>query len=85
MDIRVALMAALRVIFGLISLTAGLMMLKKDIAFAVRANGIIGSIGPFIFLAVSALGIAGLGSSLNPGRLIMLIAGIGFVFWGTRC
>lgn len=78
-------MAALRVIFGLLSLTAGLLMLKKDIAFAVRANGIIGSIGPFIFLAVSALGIAGLSGSLDPVRLIMLLSGIVFVFWGTRC
>jgi hypothetical protein len=78
-------MAVLRVLFGLISLTAGLMMMKKDIAFAVRANGIIGSIGPFIFLTVSALGIAGLSSSINPVSLIMLLAGIGFVFWGTRC
>ncbi|MBS4031941.1 MAG: DUF2619 domain-containing protein [Clostridiales bacterium] len=85
MDIRIAFMAVLRITFGLISLVAGLLMLKKDIAFAVRANGIIGSIGPFIFLSVSALGIAGLSSSLNPVNLMMLLTGIGFVFWGTRC
>lgn len=85
MDIRVALMALIRVSFGLASLVGGLLMLiKNDIQLAIRINSIIGSIGPLIFLSVSALGVVGLSNAVHPGRLALLLTGVLLVFWETQ-
>lgn len=85
MDTRVAAMAAIRMLFGLISLSGGYLMIRfNDLQQAVRINGIIGSIGPFVLLLVSAIGVAGLATQMDMRKLTLLVAGIVLILLGTR-
>ncbi len=78
-------MAALRVFFGLLGLVgAGLMLCRQDLATALRINTMLGSIGPFVFLTVSLLGISALASEILPSRLALIIVGVACVLLGTR-
>lgn len=85
MDTRVAAMAAIRMLFGLISLSGGYLMLRfNDLQQAVRINGIIGSIGPVVLLLVSAIGVAGLATQMEMKKIVLLVAGIVLILLGTR-
>lgn len=78
-------MVALRVFFGLLGLVgAVLMLLRQDLATALRINTALGSIGPFVFLSVSLLGISGLASEMQPSRLALVVVGVICVLLGTR-
>lgn len=85
MDTKVAAMAAIRMLFGLISLSGGYLMFRfNDLQQAVRINSIIGSIGPFVLLLVSAIGVAGLANQLDFKKIALLVAGIILILMGTR-
>jgi len=85
MDRRVVIMAVIRALFGLISLTGSIMMfLLNDLTQAIRINGIIGSMGPFVLLLVSAIGIAGVAAQMDIRKVILILAGVIFIILGTR-
>jgi hypothetical protein len=85
MDSKVIVMGVTRVIFGLLSLSGGLLMFYfNDLAQSVRINGILGSIGPFVFISVSAIGLIGLSAQIDPRKLIMLVAGVILILIGSR-
>lgn len=85
MDTKVVAMAAIRMLFGLISLSGGYLMFRfNDLQQAVRINSIIGSIGPFVLLLVSAIGVAGLATQLDFKKIALLVAGIILILMGTR-
>ena len=85
MDTKVLAMALIRVFFGLLSLAGGYMMFRlNDIQQAVRINGILGSIGPFVLLSVSAIGIAGLATQLDIRKILMVVVGVMLIMMGTR-
>ncbi|MCL6631643.1 MAG: YqhV family protein [Alicyclobacillus herbarius] len=78
-------MAGLRTISGLIELTAAMLMLYAGTAAkALQINGALALVGPFILVAVTALGLAGLASELNWGRLIWILVGVGCILYGAR-
>ncbi len=85
MDPKIIMMSLARVIFGLLSLTGGILMFYlNDVAQSVRINAILGSIGPFVFLGVSTIGLVGLSSQLDPRKMTMLVAGVTLVLIGSR-
>lgn len=85
MNKMVVAMAVTRALFGLVSLTGGLLMfLSNDLQQAVKINSVIGSIGPFVFLLVSAIGLAGLAGQLETKKMLLLLAGVTFILLGTR-
>jgi hypothetical protein len=84
-DGKVIVMGLTRVFFGILSLGGGLLMFYfNDLSQSVRINGILGSIGPFVFLSVSAIGLIGLSAQLDPRKLAMLLAGTTLILLGTR-
>ncbi|MBS4031943.1 MAG: DUF2619 domain-containing protein [Clostridiales bacterium] len=85
MDARVKLMGLTRVIYGLLGLTGGLLIFYfNDLQQAILINGILGSIGPFVFLSVSALGIAALRAKMDKRKLLLLILGVTLIMLGIR-
>jgi hypothetical protein len=78
-------MAGLRVLFGMMGLGgAALMLWYNDVSVAVRINAVLGSVGPFVFLGVSLLGIAGMAGEIPVQRLVLVAAGGTLVLLGTR-
>ena len=85
MDTKVTVMAITRLIYGLISLSGGLLIFYfKDLQHAMKINAFMGSLGPFVFLGVSLIGIAGLATQLDFRKLITLIIGVTLIMLGTR-
>ncbi|MEW6523844.1 MAG: DUF2619 domain-containing protein [Bacillota bacterium] len=85
MNRTVLVMFAIRFAFGLFNLAAAAFMLRLGrIDSAVRINALIGSIGPVVFLVVSALGLLGLAAAVSPAKLALVGAGVVLMFLGTR-
>ncbi len=85
MDSKILVMGLSRVIFGLLSLGGGLLMFYfNDLTQSVRINAILGSIGPFVFIGVSAIGLIGLSAQLDPRKMVMLLAGVILIMLGAR-
>ncbi|MDK2835385.1 MAG: hypothetical protein PWP21_162 [Thermosediminibacterales bacterium] len=81
----VSQMALLRLIFGLMSLTAAFLMIKfNDVKIALKINGILGSIGPFVFLTVSGIGILNLKDEIPFIKITIIVIGIGLIMIGTK-
>ena len=77
--------AVTRFLFGLINFIWVFFMLRYNTPEqALRVNGIIGSIGPFVFLFVSMVGLAGMAGKISTQKMILLIAGIILIWLGTK-
>ncbi|MEW6244762.1 MAG: DUF2619 domain-containing protein [Bacillota bacterium] len=85
MNKTVLTMALIRAFFGLLGLLGALLMLRyNDVRSAVRINGVIGSIGPLVFLSVSLIGVSGLASSVPLSKLCLVLLGVGLIVLGTK-
>ncbi len=85
MNKTVMTMAITRFIFGIANLTAAFLMLKfGKVEKALAINGVLGSIGPFIFLSVSAIGISSIAGKIPVVKLVMIIVAIILIFFSTR-
>jgi len=81
----VAGMALFRLIAGSIELTAALLMLRlRRVDAAFQINAVLGLIGPFMFLAVSSLGLIGLAGRISYVKLAMIIAGVLLILLAAR-
>lgn len=65
-------------------LGAFLILRSVRVENAVRINALLGMTGPFIFLAVTALGLAGMAHRLDLGRTLLLLGGIALILSATR-
>ena len=84
-DHLVLAMASLRVLFGIMGLGgAALMLWYNDVTTAVRINAVLGSVGPFTFLVVSLMGVAGMAGQIPVQRLVLVGVGVTMVLLGTR-
>lgn len=82
---NVVAMSILRYFFGVANLVVATLMWRWGRAdSALRLNAILGAIGPFVFLIVSLLGIAGLAGKVSPVKLGLTLAGVVLMFLGTR-
>lgn len=80
MGIRLA-----RGISAAIEVTALLLLLRmENIGDMVRLNGLLGMVGPVIFITVSALGLAGSIGAIQPAKLALIAAGVVLIVLGTR-
>lgn len=85
MDKRVRIMGIIRITYGLLGLLGGLLIYYlNDLKQALLINGILGSVGPFVFICVSALGISAVCSKVNRRKLVFLAVGMFLVLAATR-
>jgi len=68
-----------------IEVSAVLLLLRmQDVRPMLRLNSALGLVGPLIFIAVSAMGLAeGLGK-IHPQKLLLILTGVVLVVLGTR-
>lgn len=82
------MMMGIRLARGLsaaIEVTAVLLLLRmNDISSMVRLNGMLGMVGPIIFITVSALGLAGSIGAVQLPKLALIAAGVVLIVLGTR-
>ncbi|HWI66245.1 MAG TPA: DUF2619 domain-containing protein [Symbiobacteriaceae bacterium] len=82
------MMLGIRLARGLsatIEVTALLLLLRMDnVPAMLRLNGMLGMVGPVIFITVSALGLAGSIGALQPQKLAMIAGGVILIILGTR-
>jgi len=84
-DNYVATMGVTRLINGCLNIALALLMFKYNTpGSALRLNGILGSVGPFVFIFVSAVGMAGLASKIPYPKLALIGLGVLLIIAGTR-
>jgi len=85
MDKYVLTMGLTRFILGLINLSGALLMFRyQTVENALRINGILGSIGPFVLLFVSSVGLAGLAGQIPISKVALILLGVVCILLGTR-
>ena len=78
-------MAIIRVISGLLEIGVAMVFLKLGkVESALRMNTFLGLVGPLVFLAVSALGIAAVAVKLSWPKIALICVGIILVLFGTK-
>lgn len=78
-------MALIRLIFGTLGIIGALLMLRYGtVQNAIKVNTILGSIGPFIFISVSLLGLTEMVGKVSITKMGMIVAGVILILWGTR-
>ena len=84
-DKHVAGMALLRIISGIIEFSAAMLMLKLNkVDQAMKINALLAVIGPTVLILVTAIGIAGLAGKISFSKMMFVILGVGFIFYGVQ-
>ena len=84
-DPLVTSMAAMRFVSSAIECTAAIFMLRVGrVETALRINGLLGLVGPFILIAVTTLGVVGLAGKLQVGKIVLVFAGVYLILYGSR-
>lgn len=85
LDKHVLAMASLRLLSGLIELSAALLMLKLNrVEAALKVNAVLALVGPTIMWTVMALGLWGLAGRIPLSKMLIIIMGVGLIFYGVR-
>jgi hypothetical protein len=75
----------MRVLSACVEVGAAIMLLRmNDVRSMIRLNGMLGLVGPFIFIGVSALGLSASLGKVQPTKLGVILLGVILVLWGTR-
>jgi hypothetical protein len=71
--------------FGLMNVAAAFLMYQfKTAESALQLNGLVGSVGPFVQIAVGAMGIAGMAArKITLRQAVLLCAGMACLLVGT--
>lgn len=84
-DKHVVGMALLRILSGLIEFSAAMLMLKLNrVEQALKVNAALALVGPTVMMAVMALGLAGLAGKIPLPKLLIIILGVGLIFYGVN-
>jgi hypothetical protein len=82
-DKYVLSMAAMRVLSGLIEMSAAILMLKLNrVDQALKINALLALIGPLVLLLVFAIGMAGLAGKIPLHKMIIIGLGVCLIFYG---
>ncbi|WAH39189.1 YqhV family protein [Alicyclobacillus dauci] len=78
-------MASLRFMSGLVEVTGGLLMLYFGTAErSLQVNATLALVGPFVLIAVTAFGVAGIAGEVSLRRIVLLLIGVGFILYASR-
>ncbi|MHB1125603.1 MAG: YqhV family protein [Bacillota bacterium] len=78
-------MALIRILSGTIELCAAMLMLKYSrVDTALKINSVLALIGPMVLFSVTALGLSGLAGKISLPRMMMIILGVGLIFYAVN-
>jgi hypothetical protein len=76
-------MAIIRFLFGLLGIAGAFLMLKfRTVENAIKINGLLGSIGPFVFIGVSLLGLTQMLGRVSMLKIGAIVVGMAMILWG---
>ncbi|MFD0711042.1 YqhV family protein [Paenibacillus sp. GCM10027626] len=79
----VLMMSSLRVLSGLIEISAALLMLRlNQIDRALAVNASLALVGPLILITTTTIGLIGMADKLSLGKLAWIVAGVGCLLIG---
>ena len=85
LDRYVGGMALIRFLSAAIELSAAMLMLKLNrVDRALQVNAVLALVGPTIFLSVTAVGLFGLAGKVPLSKMLIIILGVGLIFYGIR-
>lgn len=74
-----------RALSALVEVSAVVLLFRMNsVGAMLRLNGMLGLVGPLIFITVSALGLADSVGKLPFSRLGLVLLGVCLILWGTR-
>lgn len=80
----VLVMGVLRIISGVIELTAAILILFiQDLRTAMMINAILAIVGPIILVVTMSVGLIGLAGDLSIVKIIFIMIGVAFILIGT--
>lgn len=75
----------MRLLSACAEVTVAILLLRiTDVRVMIRLNGLLGLVGPLIFITVSSLGLAASLGKVQTGKLGLILLGVVLVLWGTR-
>ncbi|MHB1420902.1 MAG: YqhV family protein [Bacillota bacterium] len=78
-------MALIRIFSGTIEFGAALLMLKLNrVDQALKINSVLALVGPIVLFSVTALGLAGLAGKISLSRMLLIILGVGIIFYAIN-
>nr|WP_205619893.1 YqhV family protein [Calidifontibacillus oryziterrae] len=82
-DTTVMSMAGLRILSGLIELSAAItMLLLNDVKKAIAVNALLAIVGPIILITTMTIGLVSLADQLSYSKLIYIGLGVGLILYG---
>ncbi|MBF0709222.1 DUF2619 domain-containing protein [Guptibacillus hwajinpoensis] len=80
----VLVMGVLRILSGVIELTAAILILFiQDLRTAMMINAILAIVGPIILVVTMSVGLIGLAGDLSIMKIIFIMIGVAFILIGT--
>ncbi|WP_371018271.1 DUF2619 domain-containing protein [Pseudalkalibacillus sp. JSM 102089] len=80
----VLVMGVLRILSGVIELTAAILILFiQDLRTAMMINAILAIVGPIILIVTMSVGLIGLAGDLSIMKIIFIMIGVAFILIGT--
>ncbi|MGG1686616.1 DUF2619 domain-containing protein [Pseudalkalibacillus sp. NRS-1564] len=80
----VLVMGVLRILSGVIELTAAILILFiQDLRIAMMINAILAIVGPIILIVTMSVGLIGLAGDLSIMKIIFIMIGVAFILIGT--
>ncbi|WP_170885506.1 YqhV family protein [Bacillus alkalicellulosilyticus] len=78
-------MVAIRLISGMIELTAAALMFKfNSIEKAVAINALLAVVGPIVLISTMTVGLIGMADKLSFGKLLLIGAGVALILIGLK-
>jgi hypothetical protein len=78
-------MRLMRALSATVEVAAAIALMRMNNTSAMlRLNSYLGMVGPFIFISVSALGLADQLGKIEPLKLLLVLGGVVMVALGTR-
>jgi hypothetical protein len=78
-------MAMLRLISGMIEITAAMLMLKyNQVEKALVINSSLAIVGPIVLITTTSLGIIGIADKISFTKILWVLAGVGCIIYGIK-
>jgi len=78
-------MGILRLLSGLIEMSAGLMMIYfQNVETALKINATLSLIGPTIMIIVTSLGLIGIAGNVSLEKMLTILCGVALIFYGIN-
>ncbi len=83
LDTAVMSMAGLRLISGLIEVSAAILMLIfNDVRKAMAVNAVLAIVGPTVLILTMSIGLINLADEISFSKLLFIGLGVGFILFG---